>query len=91
MTVRLVAFNFFEREPKNIIFIFAVHSPFKVKGTLYIGVGISVHQCKLIMPTFPSIGSDDPPPGVENVKIRENSEKNQGTSGGPLGTLYNPF
>ena len=22
---------------------------------------------------FPSIGSDDPPPGVENVKIRENS------------------
>ena len=31
------------------------------------------------------------PLGVENVKIRENSEKNQGTSGGPLGTLYNPF
>ena len=25
------------------------------------------------------------PLGVENVKIRENSEKNQGTSGGPLG------
>ena len=32
-----------------------------------------------------------PPPGVENVKIQENSEKNQGTSRGPLGTLYNPF
>ena len=29
--------------------------------------------------------------GVENVKIRENSEKNQGTSGGSLGTLYNPI
>ena len=30
---------------------------------------------------FPSIGSDDPPPpppGVENVKIRENSEKKLG-------------
>ena len=35
-----------------------------------------------------------PPPSpldVENVKIQENSEKNQGTSGGPLGTLYNHF
>ena len=32
-----------------------------------------------------------PPPGVKNVKIQENSAKNQGTSGGPLGTLYNPF
>ena len=31
-------------------------------------------------PHFPSIGSDDPPPGVKNVKIQENSEKNQGTS-----------
>ena len=32
-----------------------------------------------------------PPLGVENVKIRENSQKNQGTPGGPLRTLYNPF
>ena len=29
-------------------------------------------------PHFPSIGSDDPPLGVENVKIRENSEKIRG-------------
>ena len=44
---------------------------------------------------FPSNGSDDPPPhpslGVENLKIRENSEKNQGTHGGHAGTLYKPF
>ena len=34
---------------------------------------------------FPSMGSDDPPLGVENVKIRENSEKkNQGTPTGHL-------
>ena len=26
------------------------------------------------------------PPGVENVKIRENSKKNQGTPRGPVGT-----
>ena len=29
--------------------------------------------------------------GVKNVKIQENSEKIRGPSGGPLGTLYNPF
>ena len=40
-------------------------------------------------PHFTSMGSDDPPPplGVENVKIRENSEKIRG----PRGSLYNPF
>ena len=33
---------------------------------------------------FPSIGSDDPPPvGVENVKIRENSEKIRDPPGAP--------
>ena len=30
------------------------------------------------------------PLGVKNVKIMENSEKKQGTPGGPLGTRYNP-
>ena len=42
------------------------------------------------LPHFPSIGSDDPPPlpplGVENVKIRENSEQIRGPPG-----LFNPF
>ena len=38
---------------------------------------------------FPSIGSDDPTPlGVENVKIRENSEKIRGHPAlGPLAWL----
>ena len=45
---------------------------------------------------FPSDGSDDqsppPPVYVENVKIRENSDKIRGPPGqGPVGTLYNPF
>ena len=43
---------------------------------------------------FPSMGSDGPPfppLAVENVIILENSEKNQGTPGGSVGTLYNPF
>ena len=40
---------------------------------------------------FPSMGSDDPPLGVENVKIRKILKKNHGTPGGPLGTLYIPF
>ena len=30
---------------------------------------------------FPRIGSDDPPLGVENVKIQENSEKIRGPPG----------
>ena len=40
-------------------------------------------------PNFTSIGSDDPPPplGVENVKIQEISEKNQGTRNSPQGPL----
>ena len=37
---------------------------------------------------FPSIGSDDPPPlGVENVKIRENSEK----TGDPRSSFRDPL
>ena len=39
------------------------------------------------------MGSDDPPPplGVENVKIQENFEKNQGTSGVPLQPFLGPL
>ena len=48
-----------------------------------------LHQCK--KPHFPRIGSDDLPPppplGVENVKIRENSEKIRGQSR----TLFRPL
>ena len=32
-----------------------------------------------------------PPLGAENVKIRENSEKNQGTSGAPLQPFLGPL
>ena len=45
-------------------------------------------------PHFPSIGSDEPPPPPSRCKKCENSGKfwkNQGTSGGPLGTRYNRF
>ena len=49
---------------------------------------------RILSAHFPSIGSDDPL-GVENVKIRENSEKNQRPSGGhlesPSTTLLRPL
>ena len=41
---------------------------------------------------WPSLqGGELPPPGAENVKIQENSEKNQGTSGGPSTTVFRTF
>ena len=47
--------------------------------------GLKVSSGGKIFAHFPSIGSDDPP-GVENVKIRENFEKIRG----PPTTLLGP-
>ena len=87
--------------------IYVIYPHVIMLGTLYIFLGInhvmviiSKSLVQFFFPYFPSMGSDDPPPpsplGVENVKIRENSEKSQGTSGGPLGPslvnlTYSPF
>ena len=49
MTLRLVAFNFFEWELKNEIFIFAMRSPYKNQmSVIYASaVKLSVQQSKM--------------------------------------------
>ena len=52
MTITLVAFNSFERRVKILIFIFAMHSPFKGQSVISLPVARSLEGLRLVFFTF---------------------------------------